>query len=594
MVGLACGEPTSPDAAPPGDAAGRDAPAPPTEAPLPPPPPLPRPTDPAAFVGQHVLVPDGATLHLGPELGAATVTLRLPPAAGERAPTPAVAMRVVAHEGGRVKLQSAATELGCVPPLLALAGLDVAVWVEPAALARVLGRAVEARFADGTSVRLRPGVLVGPPGERVEVSADGLRLAVPIAEGDVSTLYTAEPAPPVPTGLRKLESGPPLSYASGDPVLPEASLVGGGLVLAQRSEGDRTLVRVASRCAEVEAVVDPVRLAARALAAAGGAGAAAEPVDGKAARSTAETDEPPPKGGVGLRKKGAEGTLGGPTTGRYVIRGPYGELPPGGTWSVEPGKPLTWPSGTAAGTTSAAHSFEVEPTAQGDRLCFAVAPSEAAVAEGETLPLCLLAADLTRHENPLSLAASAGILGMLATSESSGHFLASPYGTAFDVPNDDEEVFGALMGELGEPGDMGSVALAGTGRGGGGTGEGTIGLGTLGTSPTGTPEPAAPSGTVSLGAVEGSGIEAVDAEKVVARSRNQLRYCYEKQLAADPTLTGMLVLSLAIEGGTVTKATATSEALPEDLVRCVERSAKRWRFAGSGSVAVPVTLTPGE
>lgn len=308
-MGVACGEPASLEVVPPSEAAGRDASAKPEVAP----PPLPRPTDPAAFVGQHVLVPEGATLHLGPEPGAATVTLRLPPATGERAPTPAAAMRVVAHEGGRLKLQPAALELGCVPPLPALASFDVAVWVEPAALARVLGRAVEARFADGTSVRLRPGVLVGPPGERVEVSADGLRLAVPIAEGDVSTLYAAEPAPAVPTGLRKLGPGAPLVYASGDPVLPESALVGEGLVLAQRKDGDRTLVRVGSRCAEVEAVALPARLERQPVVVA---------ADEPAAGTTTEGTPVPPKG-------------------RYAIRGPSGDpaLARGDRWSVEPGKP---------------------------------------------------------------------------------------------------------------------------------------------------------------------------------------------------------------------------------------------------------------
>lgn len=571
VLGCACGERASSDASAPSEAAARDVPAKPDV----PPPPLPRPTDPAAFVGQHVLVPDGATLHLGPEPGAATVTLRLPPATGARAPTPAAAMRVVAHEGGRLELQPAAFELGCVPPLPALASFDVAVWVEPAALARVLGRAVEARFADGTSVRLRPGVLVGPPGERVEVSADGLRLAVPIAEGDVSTLYAAEAAPAVPTGLRKLGPGAPLVYASGDPVLPESALVGGGLVLAQRKDGDRTLVRVGSRCAEVEAQVEPVRLERPPVAVAG-----AEPAEGTPAVAGDPKAAP------------AEGV---PAKGRYAIRGPSEDpaLARGDTWSVEPGKPLTWPSGVAAGTTTKASSFTIEPTTHGDRLCFAVAPSEAAVAEGEKLPLCLLATDVTRHEDAVRLAASVGILGLL--SSSSGSFEPSPFASAF---SEHDPSGGLVLGDLAAGmKEEGVLGVRGTGEGGGGSG-GLASIGDGGGGGTGSGFGsggarglAGPSSKVAAGTITVTGLEQAAVSKLVARGRNQLRYCHEKQLVADPTVVGSLTLSLAVTGGAITSAVATGKALPAELLRCVERAAKRWKLAGDGTAEIPLELS---
>lgn len=578
VFGAACGEPASPNATgatAPREASDREATPAPAVAP---PPALPRPSDPAAFVGPHVLLPHGATLHLGPEPGAATVTLRLPAAAGERAPTPAVAMRVASHAGGRLELRPASPELGCVPVLPALASFDVAVWVEPAALARVLGRRVEARFADGTSVTLRPGVLVGPPGERVEVSADGLRLAVPIAEGDVSTLYAAEPAPAVPTGLRALEPGAPLVYAGGDPVLPEAALVGGGLVLARREHGDRTIVRVGSRCAEVEALVDPARLQREPAAV-----AAVDPAAG-----------------------GEELALGKPSTapasGRYTIRGPSDDpkLARGGdTWSVEPGKPLTWPSGVAAGTTRAPGSFGVAPVTRGDRLCFAIAPSEAAVAEGETLPLCLLATDVTHHEDPLRLAASAGILGMLAAD--SARFEPSPFASAFA---DDDDLaaalaLGDLAGDAAAGGDLGSgmggLALIGEGGGGGGggTGEGTLGLGTLGGGggDVGTARGAGPTSKIETGKLTVTGLEQAAVARQVVGSRAQLRDCHEKQLGSDPGLAGPLRLSLAVKGGKITRAVATGGSLPAALLRCVERSAKRWSLAGDGTAEIPLVLS---
>lgn len=552
LVGGACREDGR--GAEPGPAAGAELGdgAPTTAEPTVPPavPALPRPADPAAFEGHYVLVPTGATLYLGPEPGADALTLRLPPAAGERAPTPAAAMRVVGHEGGRLEVRLAAADRSCVPPVPGLASFDVALWVEPTALARVLGRVAEARFDDGTSVVLRPGVLVGPPADRVEVSAGGLRLAVPIAEGDVSTLYLAEPLPAVPTGLRRLEPGAPLTYAGGEPVLPESALVGGGLVLAQRVEGTRAWVRVGSACAEIEAAVDPARLVTPAA-------------DGGSAVAMAQGGEPP---------------LG---SGRYAIRGPADHSDPrlvrGDRWRVDSGKPITWPSGAEAGTMTTSHVFGEAPIRRGDRLCFTVAPSEAAVTEGERLSLCLREADVLRQEDPL---ASSGILGLLAASPPSS----SIFGTMED-PALDPDVWGGLMGnELGSSFGAGGLGSSGAGEGGGGGG--VMDLGTLGHG-------RGPSGSVEVGKATATGLEDAQVRKVVARSRNQLRYCYEKELTADPKLAGTLALSLEVAAGAVTEATATSDALPASLLRCVERSAKRWSLTGDGTLVVPVTLSVG-
>jgi uncharacterized membrane protein len=59
--------------------------------------------------------------------------------------------------------------------------------------------------------------------------------------------------------------------------------------------------------------------------------------------------------------------------------------------------------------------------------------------------------------------------------------LASPYGGALAVGEDDEDVWGGLTGtEIGEAQGAAGLGLIGTGRGGGGGGEGTIGLGNTG------------------------------------------------------------------------------------------------------------------
>ena len=77
---------------------------------------------------------------------------------------------------------------------------------------------------------------------------------------------------------------------------------------------------------------------------------------------------------------------------------------------------------------------------------------------------------MARSFDPEMAARQAGILGVMQ--QQSGHFLASPYGGAFAVGNDDADVWGGLTGtEIGEAYGVGGLGLVGTGRGGGGTGE---------------------------------------------------------------------------------------------------------------------------
>jgi Ca-activated chloride channel family protein len=78
---------------------------------------------------------------------------------------------------------------------------------------------------------------------------------------------------------------------------------------------------------------------------------------------------------------------------------------------------------------------------------------------------------LARNFDPEMASRQTGILGVLQ--QESGHYLASPYGGAFAVGNDDEDVWGGLTGtEIGEAYGTGGLGLVGTGRGGGGTGVG--------------------------------------------------------------------------------------------------------------------------
>jgi Ca-activated chloride channel family protein len=72
-----------------------------------------------------------------------------------------------------------------------------------------------------------------------------------------------------------------------------------------------------------------------------------------------------------------------------------------------------------------------------------------------------------------ALPQDAGILGVMG--QESGDFLASPYGAAYAVGNDDSDVWGGLTGtEVGDAYGVGGLGIVGTGRGGGG---GIVGMG---------------------------------------------------------------------------------------------------------------------
>ncbi|HLT34760.1 MAG TPA: VWA domain-containing protein [Enhygromyxa sp.] len=76
---------------------------------------------------------------------------------------------------------------------------------------------------------------------------------------------------------------------------------------------------------------------------------------------------------------------------------------------------------------------------------------------------------MARNFDPNAAAGNAGILGV----QQGGQYLASPYGGAFAVGNDDEDVWGGLTGQpIGQAYGVGGLGLVGQGYGGGGIGQG--------------------------------------------------------------------------------------------------------------------------
>lgn len=217
--------------------------------------------------------------------------------------------------------------------------------------------------------------------------------------------------------------------------------------------------------------------------------------------------------------------------------------------------------------------------------------------------------------DPDMMARNAGILGMMA--QESGHFLASPYGGAFAVGNDSEDVWGGLTGtEVGEAFGVGGLGLVGSGEGGG-TGEGTIGLGNTGLIGSGG------GGGSGSGYGRGSGAGFGGRGKKVPRVRqakadvkgpldkdiirrivrahiNEVRYCYNQGLARDPDMAGRVAVQFTItDAGKVSDSDVADTTLDdEDVEKCIAKAVKRWKFpkpASGGTVVVkyPFVLEPG-
>jgi hypothetical protein len=166
---------------------------------------------------------------------------------------------------------------------------------------------------------------------------------------------------------------------------------------------------------------------------------------------------------------------------------------------------------------------------------------------------------------------------------------------------------GSLQGdEVGEAYGAGGLGLVGSGRGGGGAGDGSVGLGDL--------------GTIGLGGGDGSGYgyargagglgcrraQIVDVvpgsaqvrgacdrdiiRRVVRAHVNEVRFCYERVLQAQPTLLGRSVTHFLIEGdGRVSLSAAAG--MPE-VDACLAAAIRRWQFpsACAANVTYPFTF----
>lgn len=172
---------------------------------------------------------------------------------------------------------------------------------------------------------------------------------------------------------------------------------------------------------------------------------------------------------------------------------------------------------------------------------------------------------------------------------------------------------GTMWGDsIGEAFGVGGLGLTGTGPSAGGTGEG-IGLGSIGTIGHGAgPSPSSSAGGSGYGRIGGyrppsnatvaqsppQVVGALDKDvlrRVIMRSRNRFKYCYERQLATNPNLAGKVVTRFVIgpEGNVTTVQDAGSTLTDATVLACVQSAFKSMQFprpTGGGVVIVTYPL----
>jgi TonB family protein len=218
------------------------------------------------------------------------------------------------------------------------------------------------------------------------------------------------------------------------------------------------------------------------------------------------------------------------------------------------------------------------------------------------------------RDQKAELAKGAGILSVM---QQALNMPTSPFGRDSALGTDAENALGALMGnQIGPNFGFGGLGLRGTGRGGGGTGEGTIGLGNLGTIGHGGGGGSGVGYGRGAGGLRGRGggkvpsIRPGTAEvkgslskevirRVIRQHLNEIRFCYEQQLAVKPDLSGRVAIQFIISPtGAVQMSKVANSTIGNKAVEdCIAKAVRRWTFPspeGGGVVIVtyPFVLQP--
>lgn len=215
-------------------------------------------------------------------------------------------------------------------------------------------------------------------------------------------------------------------------------------------------------------------------------------------------------------------------------------------------------------------------------------------------------------EEAREMARDGGLIGILRSQVGAWDSPTSPYGREIALGSDPMSALGRLMGgEIGESGGHGALDIRGVGRGGGGDGRGTIGIGQLttighdGQGITGSgpgsfggqwrpPTTKVPE-KIRLGKADVRGGLAKEViQREIRRHLNEVRFCYEQALVAQPDLQGRVSVQFIIAptGAVQTSVVAQSDLGHETTERCIASAVKRWTFPSPEGGGVVVVTYP--
>ncbi|MBN2525033.1 MAG: AgmX/PglI C-terminal domain-containing protein [Deltaproteobacteria bacterium] len=243
----------------------------------------------------------------------------------------------------------------------------------------------------------------------------------------------------------------------------------------------------------------------------------------------------------------------------------------------------------------------------------------------------LSAKDMRRTQRELAESRQRGEEGQMGKRDSARREVGAHFGIRGpaeqrDPGLDPENVLGALMGSevaAFDDAEIGGLGIQGTGRGGGGTGEGTIGLGNLNTighgggggngfgfggggngfgfggggngsgfggggSGSGFGRGAGglggrrgASAPIRFGAATVQGALSKEViHRIVRRHMNEIKFCFERELARTPDLQGRIDVRFTISGtGSVAASTVAQSDLGNTQVeKCIVAAVRRWTF----------------
>ncbi|HZS35843.1 MAG TPA: TonB family protein [Polyangia bacterium] len=208
----------------------------------------------------------------------------------------------------------------------------------------------------------------------------------------------------------------------------------------------------------------------------------------------------------------------------------------------------------------------------------------------------------------------AGVLGIL-TPDNGGSGPGSIFGSGSAIGNDAGNALAGLVDAYIQPYSGGGLGLVGSGMGGGGTGEGTIGLGNLGTIGRGEGTGYGSGYAHGAGGLGGRRAHAPDvipgtahvvggldpeiARRIVRRHMNEVRFCYERELARAPALHGRVTIQFTIDARGQVPASAVQQSTINNpaVEQCVAAAFRRFEFPkpqGGGLVMVtyPIVFMP--